>query len=471
MPSAGDGPALTGTATFRVLKHSWKGVYERQLLLSPSHLRTIDEQGNRTNSWTSSQIIGATKGESDHVVDIHISTWGCGMCTQTLRFTTEKDKRDKLLSLVNRVCSADFVRDMVKLLGSEKLEKSRPALTAAEVVVVPSSYNLDAAFQTLLDKGIHSAPVEASAIRPPSSGGANAESASRRFVGYLDQRDMLSYAVLGFRQRHAKKDKSKPAEAKAHAHGFHASVSDALIGTTPAYLARRNPIHMLSASATWLEACLLLSSGALRRVGLDNGNGGFAAIVSQSSAVEYLLSAIDRHPEMRAAAMSLPIFSLGAHPRKVFSCTPDQMAIDAFELMEKQRVSGIAIVDSKGQLLGGLSAKDLRPILEQRDGSLLSRSLKDYLGEERVSPRAGRMLSLRLSCTVHQMLLAFDSTRSHRLFMVDGRGALIGVVSLVDALKMLLGRPRACEMDGTPGNSPSMRSPARSPLKLGLRMS
>eukprot|EP00965_Chrysotila_dentata_P253036 6211030-Pleurochrysis_carterae.AAC.4 len=55
MPSAGDGPALTGTATFRVLKHSWKGVYERQLLLSPSHLRTIDEQGNRTNSWTSSQ--------------------------------------------------------------------------------------------------------------------------------------------------------------------------------------------------------------------------------------------------------------------------------------------------------------------------------------------------------------------------------------------------------------------------------
>ena len=86
-----------------------------------------------------------------------------------------------------------------------------------------------------------------------------------------------------------------------------------------------------------------------------------------------------------------------------------------------------------------LSAKDLRRVLRSGDVESLSLPALDYLRHNDGPAMDASLLTVTSSSSVFEMFERFVSSGSHRLFVADEGGKLVGVLSLKDALALVIG--------------------------------
>lgn len=103
-------------------------------------------------------------------------------------------------------------------------------------------------------------------------------------------------------------------------------------------------------------------------------------------------------------------------------------------------------------LAGQVTARDLRTILPMASAGrrsavrldLLQKPLAEFLSPSRDSAGSScTFLTIRASCSVHELFETFVKAKAHRLYLIDVSRRVCGVVSLKDALALVIGMPLA----------------------------
>ena len=105
----------------------------------------------------------------------------------------------------------------------------------------------------------------------------------------------------------------------------------------------------------------------VHRAAVTGGDGGPTAVVSQSDVARFLST----HESSLGALGGRTVAEAGWTGRgAVIAVTPETSALAALALMREQGISGVAVVDAHGRLVGNFSVSDLRSVVPEHFGSL-----------------------------------------------------------------------------------------------------
>ena len=97
-----------------------------------------------------------------------------------------------------------------------------------------------------------------------------------------------------------------------------------------------------------------------------------------------------------------------------------------------QTVSAVPIVDDEGKLVGTISSTDLRKMVTQpAQFASMGKRISDFHHDH---IRTHDLFTVKASNTLEEVIRKFQSTRVHRLFVVDAEKRPTAVVSLRDVL-------------------------------------
>jgi len=117
--------------------------------------------------------------------------------------------------------------------------------------------------------------------------------------------------------------------------------------------------------------------------------------------------------------------------RKLVTVTADKSALHAFQKMQQEGISAIPVVDGDGKIVGQISASDLRGITTEKLPEVLG-TVKDF-EESHFGARAPT--TVNESGTIGDAMVQCIAGRLHRVWVVNGDGKAVGVVTLSDLLK------------------------------------
>jgi CBS domain-containing protein len=119
----------------------------------------------------------------------------------------------------------------------------------------------------------------------------------------------------------------------------------------------------------------------------------------------------------------------------VITCPEDLNAFDAFRLLKKSKVSALAIVNARGELVGNLSASNIRGT----DPRLILDALKlPVIKFLEATGRRFHPVTAVPTDNVESVIQRIVAARIHRVWIVNSAFAPIGVISLGDLLGQIV---------------------------------
>ncbi len=112
---------------------------------------------------------------------------------------------------------------------------------------------------------------------------------------------------------------------------------------------------------------------------------------------------------------------------------PDRLVRDALEVMARYRISGLPVVDTRGQLKGILTNRDLRFCTEYE------RPIQDFMTRD-------RLVTAPVGTTLEEAKALLHQHRIEKLLVVDEEGNLKGLITVKD-IKKAQEYPLACKDD------------------------
>ena len=154
------------------------------------------------------------------------------------------------------------------------------------------------------------------------------------------------------------------------------------------------------------------------------------------------------------------LFQFDAAPREDLAETLDEAALpykkdvvsivdtadasDAFILLDDKRLSGIAVVDEDGMLVGNTSARDIKLAAINEGQVPMDTDILSYLAKVRqsVPQKKERYPSCHVhtDTTVAHVIGLLAKTGYHRVFVVDAEQKPVGVISVADIVKFAIGK-------------------------------
>eukprot|EP00456_Euglypha_rotunda_P025964 TRINITY_DN2092_c0_g1_i10.p1 TRINITY_DN2092_c0_g1~~TRINITY_DN2092_c0_g1_i10.p1 ORF type:complete len:330 (-),score=51.28 TRINITY_DN2092_c0_g1_i10:23-1012(-) len=142
-------------------------------------------------------------------------------------------------------------------------------------------------------------------------------------------------------------------------------------------LSTRNPFHPVREGYSALAVVeALAKEEALHRVPVVDQNRQMFNLVTQSQVIDFL----HKNVTLLGEKANMPVGEIKSVYKPVISVTEDSLAIDAFNLMVEQNISGLAVVDASGVLKGNLSLRDIKLIsYDARLFWRLQQSVKNFI--------------------------------------------------------------------------------------------
>ena len=324
--------------------------------------------------------------------------------------------------------------------------------------------------------------------------GAPVYDAERKtYVGMFDVRDILScvnaahreFVALGIDQSQRKSgedthlanaeiDRAMQRErlAKALQHMKIDAKPSTPGAVTVTYLAARNPMPPVfyTKESSLLDICKVLASRRKHRVCIGASSAARAGkrfiliyipacphvesdltntftsidysvcegIISQSSIVAFIASKCPKGSlDETMTDAGLPFL------KDVVTIADTASAAEAFELLDSKRLSGIAVVDEDGKLVGNTSAKDIKRAVLDAGRTSMDVDILSYLASVRQGEAVGKKDKYP-SCHVHDdstvahVVNVMAKTGFHRVFVVDKDMKPVGVVSFTDVINFVI---------------------------------
>eukprot|EP00561_Arcocellulus_cornucervis_P011872 CAMPEP_0185802698 /NCGR_PEP_ID=MMETSP1322-20130828/2139_1 /TAXON_ID=265543 /ORGANISM="Minutocellus polymorphus, Strain RCC2270" /LENGTH=330 /DNA_ID=CAMNT_0028498469 /DNA_START=129 /DNA_END=1121 /DNA_ORIENTATION=- len=266
----------------------------------------------------------------------------------------------------------------------------------------------------------------------------------KKYIGFFDQRDTVSSVVAASQEASSADDfTTKMVKALAELKiggGKEKLVDVSSDDMTISYLAARNPFVSVSESCSLADVCAALVEKHCHRVPIvDQESGKCTNIISQSALVKYLARSVPRE-DLEETLDEAGI----AYQKDVVSIVDTAEASEAFTLLDDKRLSGIAVVDEDGMLVGNTSARDIKMAALDEGNIPMDTDILSYLAKVRqATPQKNERYP---SCHVHtdtsvaHVIGLLAKTGYHRLFVVDADQKPVGVISVADIVKFAISK-------------------------------
>jgi len=167
------------------------------------------------------------------------------------------------------------------------------------------------------------------------------------------------------------------------------------------------------------------------RMAIFNPRGHIIHIISQSDVVGFLAQ------HSLGALGKKTVAELGLVTGAVVCVPHTTIAADAFSALYEKKVSGVAIVDDQGVLVGNVSASDLRTMHRGHFPRLLW-NVMDFLRSEHAhATAAGDVIAVGEDATFEDALKRLVHNKIHRIYIVDKQKHPVGVCTLTDVLELV----------------------------------
>jgi predicted transcriptional regulator len=201
----------------------------------------------------------------------------------------------------------------------------------------------------------------------------------------------------------------------------------------------RNEPHAFRRDAKLQEVINFMQTQSMRRVAIVGDDGALLSVVTQSYLLRYLAS----HLKDIGNLGSMTVAQLQLGFRDVRSFAEDSTALDAFMAMWREGLSGAAVVDKHGKILGNLSIDDVKDI--DHDAASFEKMFEScgaYIRHKLYGASVAKLISVDSSAHVRDVIQKFVDTSVHRLYVIDHdahhRPVTRGVISIRDVLHLVV---------------------------------
>jgi len=183
-----------------------------------------------------------------------------------------------------------------------------------------------------------------------------------------------------------------------------------------------------------------MSSTGARRVPLHDHHDAEKRKMDNVLTESALVSWMTRHKEVMGEFTGKTISDLGFLDKfdktPLFSVKRTDTALTAFEEMDKNRISSIAVVNEDGQFVSSISAKDIYQIItdEVAPFAPLMKPAESFAVDMRQKSDITRYTT-KSSEYFGDLIAKLTLLRLHRIYVLDDKAKPIGVVSLSDIVK------------------------------------
>jgi len=278
-----------------------------------------------------------------------------------------------------------------------------------EVTCVGADANLDTVLNTLREKRLISLPV--------------VDVTSRTCIGVIDVLDIVSFV--------SEKFPGPPVFSKETIENYGREIlQNYSLRQILALIADRSKFREMSpvqACSTLYQLLTAFSMG-IHRVPIVDGQLNIINFISQSDILQFFAA----HPHLLCENGRQTLEYLGLCKADVRFAREDAIVIDALRVISSSRISALPILNVDGQLVATFSASDLRGI-QSSDFVNLLLPVKEFL------KIYSRKSLFPLTCfpidTLEYVIYKIAATKVHRLWCVDDRNHLLGVLSITDVMK------------------------------------
>uniref|UniRef100_A0A6B2LCA2 CBS domain-containing protein n=1 Tax=Arcella intermedia TaxID=1963864 RepID=A0A6B2LCA2_9EUKA len=196
------------------------------------------------------------------------------------------------------------------------------------------------------------------------------------------------------------------------------------LSKTCAYQSVRNTDNLRSAMLK------MVSLSNIRRMPVVDLQDNLVGILSQSQIINILSSKIQTFPIANFAIEDLNLGTL----RKIRSIQLTATVKEAFSVLVEHKFYGIPVVDEQNHPVGNISALDIQLVVAS-DFAALEKPVKDILPE---THQKRTPICIRSDQTLTEAFQIMSKEKIHRLFVVDSKNRLAGLISPVDLIQVLL---------------------------------
>lgn len=258
-----------------------------------------------------------------------------------------------------------------------------------------------------------------------------------KYYGFVDLADIVTYVVKEFAHKSLGSVSDWWALCAESEDIQKVTVND--IMRTP--LTRRNPFHPISTGYSLFSAAEALAREEhLHRVPVLNNHTDrkLINIITQSQ----MLDIFQKRMALLGEKANAPVVFKTS--QEVLSVKESETAISAFEKIVQARVTGIAVVNDSGSIVGNVSVRDLKGI--HTDGRVfwrLFQSVKDFMAHvheeyQRVHGIPKELVSVTKAASVKDAVDLMVKNHLHRVYVVDDDKKPVGVVSIKDILRQII---------------------------------
>jgi len=339
------------------------------------------------------------------------------------------------------------VEDYVKGNNFNRADPANGQCPPSSVIVIDSQMTPLEAATLLWENNVMGAPVY--------------DAKSKSYAGMFDTRDILSCVTAAHREFVAMGGHHNPGEDTCLPHevDLHHKTQSELMAkalqhikinskppspgaVTVPYLAARNPmVPFHTKEDSLLGICKQLAGRHKHRVPIaetsSSGTPVCTGIISQSGLVAFMAS------KCSSESLDEKMTDAGLDFRKdIVQINDDASAASAFELLDSKRLSGIAVVDEDGKLIGNTSARDIKNAVMDAGRTGMDMDILSYLAQVRQSQVVKN--DKYPSCHVHEdatvghVVNLLAKTGFHRVFVVDEDMKPVGVVSFADIINFFV---------------------------------
>jgi len=300
-----------------------------------------------------------------------------------------------------------------QFLKSVKIQDTLGLTRFGKVLAVSSNSTIKEAFDVLLRYNILSAPVW--------------DEVNNVVIGLVDMMDIVAMVVDVYQEAESVGTLTfEEMLQEVIRRGYSTDVAD---------LSQRNPFIPVKHSATLFDVALVLGRHGVHRVCVLDDNGQLVNFITQSALVELLrLNAGKMGPVLLKS-----IAELGLITSPVLSVQSTQRAIDAFKVIKEKGVSAVAVVDPSNLLIGTISVRDIRILLQTPNSfRRIYQPLTTFLHaihEEEVIETAPA-INTKPTDSLADVITKISFNKIHRIF-VEQNKHLHGIITLTDILRVV----------------------------------
>jgi 5'-AMP-activated protein kinase, regulatory gamma subunit len=201
-------------------------------------------------------------------------------------------------------------------------------------------------------------------------------------------------------------------------------------------VSKKNPFHPVEENFSLLHAAELLArTENLHRIPVVDKEGQLMNMLTQSQFIQF----ISKNLSSLGTKKNKPISEFTNSLKKVEIVEESQKSMFAFNKMSKSGITGVGVVNSKGELSGVLSVRDLKIVANDEKIFLkLFLSVEDFIKCIHSENRPKKVISVTVKDTLETVVKLLSENKIHRVFVVDEKKKPIGVVSLKDVLYEIL---------------------------------